>query len=38
MQNKELFEIILHVGELQAFTVGRVVKNRAFIHKGLTVT
>ena len=30
MQNKKPFEIILHVG--------RAVKNRTFIYKGLTVT
>ena len=38
MQNKNPFEIILHVGELQAFKAGRVVRNITFICKGLTVT
>ena len=38
MQNKKPFEIILQKGELQAFKVGRVVKNRTFIYKGLTMT
>ena len=38
MQNNKPFEIILHVGELQAFKVGRVVGNKTVIYDGLTVT
>ena len=38
MQKKKPFEITLHVGQITSLQVGRVVKNRTFIYKGLTVT